>query len=257
MSLRDKRDNAQKEYGLLGKFWKFPEGTSKVRILVEPVYYTFVGDDGKRKPQWITYFLIRGATREDDHIVAAYIPAAFIDWIADTLEEDEDFGFQEYPMPYDIKVMATGSGLQRRYEKNALPIKAENQVTEEQLAELAGLPKITDVADEREARVEPKKAVQGENLPAEVVKEHNERQSKRNKVEVDPMFMRFEGSITKAQDTGTLNKIAAQIGEFTKLGTMDEFMASMLMAIIENRVAKLNPPAGGGEEDINVEDIPF
>jgi hypothetical protein len=254
LSLKDKRETAQKEYGLLGKFWKFPEGSTRVRILAEPVYYTFVGDDGKRKPQWISYFLVRGASRQEDRIEPAYVPAGIIDWIIDTLEEDEDLGFKEYPMPYDIKVTATGSGLQRRYEKNALPIKSETALTQVQLVEFADMPKITSVADERESRVEKKKVVDQETLPAEVVAAHNEKQASRNKAEMNPMFAAFETKIGKAEDAATLDKVAAQIQSFVEDKTLGDFEADMLRDILKNKKAAI---AGVDAGDINVEDIPF
>ena len=191
--------------------------------------------------------MIRGATREDDKIVAAYIPEGIIDWIADTLEDDEDLGFKTYPMPYDLKITATGSGLGRRYEKTTLPPKAETDLTTPQLQELKEKPSILSVAEDRNKKV----AVDAS--PAAVV-EANAISQKRSGAEMNPIYTALERAVNNAPDATALNKAMERIAGFVEDKSIDEFEAGMLKTIVEN---KINTMSGTTTDNINVEDIPF
>lgn len=94
-------------------WFKFKEGDNIFRILSEPIIffekfktgicYTDCGYQGTAK--YLTWIL----DRADGKIKLAKIPYS----LAETLgayEKDEDYKFEGFPMPYDVKINAKGAG---------------------------------------------------------------------------------------------------------------------------------------------------
>ena len=126
---KDKEDN--KEHIDSGGWFKFAEGDNEFRILVEPevlyeaykvgICYTDCGYTGT--PKYLTYLL----DREDNKIKLFKLPFTVFNTISE-LEEDDDYKFSGFPMPYDIKVKACGAG-EKTVVYTVLP-KKEKALTE-------------------------------------------------------------------------------------------------------------------------------
>lgn len=103
-----------KEMVSQGNDWfKFKEGDNTIRILTEPVIffekfktgicYTNCGYQGTAK--YLTWIY----DRQDGKVKLAKIPYSIAEVLA-TYEKDEDYAFDGFPMPYDIKINAKGAG---------------------------------------------------------------------------------------------------------------------------------------------------
>lgn len=123
MSLKDDIAAESKQYGgsTSGDFFQFEKGVNKMRILVKPkvIAFHFFGkgvkpavcigmDEGcpHHKPEsdkptikLATYIL----DRKDEKVKLAELPLS-ISYSLDDLQEDEDFAFTDFPMPYDVKI---------------------------------------------------------------------------------------------------------------------------------------------------------
>lgn len=112
-----------KKYGAGGNndYFQFEEGVNKIRILTQPkvIAYHFFGkgqkpvvctgiDEGcsyhketdeKARIRLVTYVI----DRKDGKIKLAELPLS-ISYSINDLQEDADFAFEEFPMPYDVKI---------------------------------------------------------------------------------------------------------------------------------------------------------
>lgn len=108
---KDKVDN--KKFANTGMYFKFLEGANQFRIITEPeVYYNdfkkgiCYEDCGfKGSPKYMCYIL----DRADGGIKLANLPFTIAEELG-TLERDEDYTFEGFPMPYDLKVEAKNAG---------------------------------------------------------------------------------------------------------------------------------------------------
>lgn len=115
MSLKDlaKQDSKNDYAAPKGDWFKFKEGENKIRVLTEPIVifedykmgicYTDCGFKGQMK--YLAY-IYNYATKA---IEIMKIPMRIFDSIAN-LEENEDWAFQGFPMPYGITITAEGAG---------------------------------------------------------------------------------------------------------------------------------------------------
>jgi len=138
MSLKDKIAKDQednKEYAdQTGGWYKFAEGDNQFRVLVEPevlyeafkigICYTDCGYTGT--PKYLTYLL----DRKDGKIKLFKLPFTIFNTISD-YETDEDYKFEGFPMPYDVKVGAVGAGT-KEVQYTVLP-KPFKELTEGEL----------------------------------------------------------------------------------------------------------------------------
>jgi len=119
----DDIQNEAKQYGggSNSDFFQFKKGVNKMRILAQPKVLAthFFGkghpavvcvgmdegckhhEEGADKPsiKLATYIL----DREDGKVKIAELPLS-ISYSINDLQQDEDFAFEEFPMPYDVKV---------------------------------------------------------------------------------------------------------------------------------------------------------
>ena len=115
MSLNDKLKAAEKsEHNGGGSNWfKFHEGRNSIRVLTEPepffedfkkgICYTDCGFTGSAKSMsWIL-------DHADNKLKLMRIPYTITKMIG-SWQEDEDWAFESFPMPYDINIDATGAG---------------------------------------------------------------------------------------------------------------------------------------------------
>lgn len=118
MSYKDKLDaelESNKEYNSkrADDWFKFKEGDNTFRVLTEPVMlfekfkvgicYTDCGYQGS--PRLLTYIL----DRADNKVKLAKLPYTLGEQILN-MENDQDYGFSGFPIPYDITIKAIGAG---------------------------------------------------------------------------------------------------------------------------------------------------
>jgi len=133
MNLSESLKQAEKEYEIGGgDYFKFEEGENKIRILTmwEPLATHFVKVGSKTNPhvcygkdkgcplhdenaplndkgepasptvRFVTYICDR---KDDDKIKVADLPYTVVKAIT-SLQGDEDYAFDDFPMPFDVKV---------------------------------------------------------------------------------------------------------------------------------------------------------
>ena len=132
-----------------GGWYKFVEGTNMFRVLSEPemifekykvgICYTDCGYEGGAR--MMTYVL----DRKDNKIKIAKLPYSLGTAIAG-YQTDVEFGndFEEFPMPYDIRVIAKGAG-SKEVEYKIDPSPKKVPVDSEILEQLSKLKSIPDV----------------------------------------------------------------------------------------------------------------
>lgn len=118
----DEIKSESKKYGGGGNsdFFQFEEGVNKMRILVQPkvIAYHFPpegkpdvcvgidegckhhGKDAKKPTIRLCTYVI---DRTDNKVKFAELPLS-ISYSLNDLQEDEDFAFEGFPMPYDVKI---------------------------------------------------------------------------------------------------------------------------------------------------------
>lgn len=239
MSLRDKVDRVEKEYSMGGDFYKFAAGEHKIRVLVEPVdYEDFL--NGESKVTWLTYIVSRpGALPgQDGQIHACNLPHGIVKYLAD-LEADPDFDFKSYPAPFELKVTVTGAGIQKRYEKAALPKTAIDPVIVEQLAEVTPL---EDLKDKLATKAQAKR-------PAEP---RGQFVAPLPKGEALTNFgMAIQNAVGQAKDADAVHKAADMLKIAFDGKQLDEREATMLKKLINARLEEF------GEVVIGDDDLPF
>jgi hypothetical protein len=145
MNLADSLKQTEKEYEIGGgDYFKFEEGDNKIRVLTmwEPLATHFVGSGRKKEPhvcygkdkgcpyhdegaplddesglpknptvRFVTYICDR---KDSDRVKIAALPYTVVKAIT-ALQGDEDYMFDNFPMPYDVKITydrnASGSAM--------------------------------------------------------------------------------------------------------------------------------------------------
>jgi len=120
-NVNDFLTGVKKEYGLgKGEYLKAKEGDNKMRILSNPVAHA-----GNYKGQQTFKFLMFVIDRTDNKIKPYFMPVMVMEFISN-LQLDSDWGFDGFPMPYDINVVAKGAGTKEvKYSLIASPNKTE------------------------------------------------------------------------------------------------------------------------------------
>lgn len=131
MSLSDKiKQDEKSELAQKSEGWfKFKEGKNSIRILSEPmviyedyvkgICFTDCGFKGNIK--YMAYVI----DNVDLGIKKMKIPYGIFQYIAD-LEDDEDWQFQGFPMPYDLNINATNAGVKEvNYDVKPRPVRTE------------------------------------------------------------------------------------------------------------------------------------
>jgi len=124
-------NTTRKEYGLSkGEYLKAKEGDNRMRLLSEPVAH-----QGSYKGQSTFKFLMFVLDRADNLIKPYFMPVMIMENISQ-LQLDNDWGFDGFPMPYDINIRAIGAGTKEvKYSVIASPNR--EPIAEDILAELA------------------------------------------------------------------------------------------------------------------------
>lgn len=117
-----------------GSNWfKFEEGDNQFRILVQPIVlyerfkvgicYTDCGYTGT--PKYLTWIL----DKKDNTVKLFKLPYGLSETLG-AWQSDEDYKFDKFPMPYDMKVTAVGAGTKEvKYSAVPKPVK---ELTEEE-----------------------------------------------------------------------------------------------------------------------------
>jgi len=151
MSFADKlnKEKNSELNGSGGGYFKFKEGANKLRILSEPdvyfadfvkgICYTDCGFQGS--PKGLAYVL----DYADNQIKLMRIPYGVTEYIA-SLEENEDYSFNGFPMPFDIVVTAEGAGTKEvKYSVTPRPVRSE--VSQEVIQELNNKKTCVDIIE--------------------------------------------------------------------------------------------------------------
>lgn len=107
------REEAEKSGALSsGDRFKITEGANRIRLMSEFIPHTSyfkknptAPGPGERRFQWFGYVL----DRKDGQIKTFFMPHTIHKFIED-LQTNEDWSFDEVPMPYDVTLNATGAG---------------------------------------------------------------------------------------------------------------------------------------------------
>lgn len=142
MSYKEKLDsemqsNSQYNTNKTSDWYKFAENANSFRVLSEPVLmfekfgvgicYTDCGYQGS--PRLLTWVL----DRKDNRIKLAKLPYTIGEQII-AMENDPDYGFTGFPMPYDVTINATNAGTKEVKYSAPLPrpVKPiENEILEQ------------------------------------------------------------------------------------------------------------------------------
>lgn len=159
-------------------WYDFKTGETKLRVLTQPVAvrqyfkdgkYTTV-DDSYRGPEKVS---LKGwawcSIRPENELKIVKFPYSVIKAVQ-AFMVDEDYAFDGFPMPYDIKITATGEGMERRYSVMASP--KTSPVTKEEkegLAKKTSIQEIVNKIKEKEGlKVEapyPDEHINPEDIP--------------------------------------------------------------------------------------------
>lgn len=96
---------AEKEYGLgKGEYFKVQEGANKIRVLSELI---FNESEYKGNP---TYRFVCWVLDRKDAVIKPYFMPVSIARALGSMQEDPEYAFKDFPMPYDITINAKGAG---------------------------------------------------------------------------------------------------------------------------------------------------
>lgn len=104
-SINDIIQKAEKEYGLgKGEYFKVQEGANKIRVLSEMIFNV---SEYKGNP---TYRFVCWVLDRKDSVIKPYFMPVSIARALGTMQENPDYAFKDFPMPYDITINAKGAG---------------------------------------------------------------------------------------------------------------------------------------------------
>lgn len=156
-------------------WYKLQEGDNRFRVLAEPeiifesfkvgICYTDCGYEGNAK--FLTYVL----DRKDNKIKLAKLPYGIGTTIAG-YEHDEEYKFEGFPMPYDIKVTAVGAGT-KEVKYTVLAGRANTEVDERILADLKMKKSIADIIIKMKSNQKEKHMEDGTWAKNQALKEKN------------------------------------------------------------------------------------
>lgn len=132
MSYTEKFNAYVKEHGIGSDTFKFKEGKNRLRLLTEPTPHDSTYTNPKtnvttRTLKWVCYLL----DRQDGRVQLAFLPTTIARQIA-SLQQDEDYRFDEFPMPYDITINAVNAGTKEvRY--SLIPSPKPTPITSEEM----------------------------------------------------------------------------------------------------------------------------
>ena len=169
MSFADKikqQENEAQQQGIAsrGNYFKFQEGDNVFRVLTSPemyfenfkigTCYTDCGYEGSAK--FMCYLAVTEKDLENNDVQVikqATLPYKIGTTIAE-YESDEDYAFDSFPIPFNIKVKAKGAGT-KEVEYTVTPSPKRTEVDPQVMMQLNGLKPIEEIiAKKKEAQKE-------------------------------------------------------------------------------------------------------
>lgn len=133
---------AESEYGLgKGEYFKVQEGANKIRLLSPCV--GFQGSyKGTPKFKFVCWVIDR---RDENKIKLYFMPQTVLDGIG-SLQESDDYPFDEVPMPYDVAIMAKGAGT-KEVQYSVVPSPKREPLTSAELEAFNEKPSVDEVIE--------------------------------------------------------------------------------------------------------------
>ena len=139
VSFAERRKQAEAA-GLLssGDYLKLKEGDNRLRLMSECLAHA--GEyQGKRNFKWLCYVLDRG----DGKIKPFFMPHTIYKQI-EALQMNEDYAFEDVPMPYDLTIHAVGAGT-KEVKYTLMPARKNTAITAVEHQELAKVKPLADL----------------------------------------------------------------------------------------------------------------
>ncbi len=104
-SLRDRRKDAEQK-GLLssGEYLKIQEGDNRWRLMTEPIPHPGMYE-GRANFKWLCYVI----DRRDGQVKPYFMPSVVFRQL-ENFQSDEEYAFEDFPMPYDVNLKAIKAG---------------------------------------------------------------------------------------------------------------------------------------------------
>lgn len=176
MSLADKIKQQEAEAKKAGiaenssNFFKFSEGSNVIRVLTEPelifekfktgICYTGCGYQGA--PRFMCYVEVREKNIDNQEVYTfkiAKLPYKVGTQIA-AYEQDPEYTFDGYPMPYRINVNATNAGT-KEVDYSVIPSRNNTDADPAVLQELAKAMPITEIIEKMKQKTKEKHMADG------------------------------------------------------------------------------------------------
>lgn len=168
-SFFDSIKQAEIEYNIGGgDRFRFQDGDNKFRLVSEALTYRSTYK-GSVTFKWLCYVL----DRKDNRVKLMFLPHSIMKAIGD-FQQDADYTFTGYPMPYDINVKAKNAG-KKEVEYSVIPAKKATELTEAEMTDITNQKPLEQIkeklrAKEKDEDVKPLEAtdVSTEPDPADV-----------------------------------------------------------------------------------------
>lgn len=134
-----------------GEYLKMREGANRVRILSEPLPHPG-SYKGTPNFKWFT----RVIDREDGKIKVWFMPHTIFRLIRD-LQESDDYGFEDCPMPYDVTVQAKNAGT-KEVEYSVVPARKNTPLSADELDVIDALKPLKEVQAAIRGKTEEKES---------------------------------------------------------------------------------------------------
>lgn len=131
-----------------GGYFKIQEGPNRVRLLEEALPHPG-SYKGTPNFKWFTRVL----DRADGKVKVWFMPHTIMKLVRD-LQQSDDYGFDEVPMPYDITLNAKNAGT-KEVEYSVVPARKNTPLTQEELALIDALKPLKEVQAAIRAKSEP------------------------------------------------------------------------------------------------------
>ena len=155
----DSIKQAEKEYDLGGgDRYRFQDGDNKFRLVSEALPYRSMYK-GTPTFKWLCYVL----DRRDNNVKLMFLPHSIMKAIGD-FQQDADYTFDGYPMPYDINVKAKNAG-KKEVEYSVIPAKAATELTSEELANIESQKPLTQIKEKLRAKEAEKADIETVTVP--------------------------------------------------------------------------------------------
>lgn len=130
---------AEKNYNLgKGQYFKIQEGDNQIRLISECLPHESMFQ-GKKQFKFLCQIL----DRKDGEIKPFFMPVTIFKNI-ESLQLDTDYGFEDVPMPYDIKIRAVGAGT-KEVKYTVIPGAKRFDLTEEERKKITESPTVQEL----------------------------------------------------------------------------------------------------------------